>query len=288
MQKAHDAPRIEPRRPGLQVARTAQDSSGLTVKRQIPGTMADSDHRPAFFCTQRCGSAGIHPTDLYSSGITEMYEQSNASVNQLNGAAGQAKSVRTIDPTPPMNSVSLSHTPDCASEAGSRSEEEVHQLRSIVSELVAALDKTLKNDRGTAEECLKRAAAILDEADSPHPTAAPVQGGLAPWQVRRVTAYVDANLDKTIRNGDLAAVARLSPCHFNRVFRNSVGDPPHLYIIRRRIERAQGLMLSTDSSLSEIAAECGLADQAHFTRLFRRLAGDSPAAWRRARVSPRA
>jgi AraC-like DNA-binding protein len=79
----------------------------------------------------------------------------------------------------------------------------------------------------------------------------------------------------------------LSGFHFNVAFRKSVGDSPHQYIIRRRIERAQGLMLSTDLSLSEIAAQCGLADQAHLTRLFRKVAGESPAAWRRARANPR-
>jgi AraC-like DNA-binding protein len=74
--------------------------------------------------------------------------------------------------------------------------------------------------------------------------------------------------------------------HFAVAFRNSVGESPREHIIRRRIERAQGLMLSTEKSLSDIAAECGLADQAHLTRLFRRIVGDSPAAWRRARANP--
>ena len=110
--------------------------------------------------------------------------------------------------------------------------------------------------------------------------------GLAPWQVRRVLAHIDANLDTQIRNKDLAAVARLSVFHFNVVFRNSVGEPPHGYIIRRRMERAQGLMLNTEKPLSEIAIECGLADQPHLTRLFRRMVGESPAAWRRARFDP--
>jgi AraC-like DNA-binding protein len=63
-------------------------------------------------------------------------------------------------------------------------------------------------------------------------------------------------------------------------------DSPHGYIIRRRVERAQGLMLSTARPLRDIAAECGLADQAHLTRLFRRIVGESPAAWRRARIEP--
>jgi AraC family transcriptional regulator len=180
----------------------------------------------------------------------------------------------------------------------------VDQLRSLVTELFMALNETLREERTNAEERLQRAAGLLgtlqardvrdgrdarDAQDTPaaHPPATTSPGGLAPWQVRRVLAYVEANLDKPIRNGDLADVARLSQFHFNVSFRRSVGDSPHEYIIRRRIERAQGLMLSTDAPLSEIAITCGHADQAHFTRLFRRVVGESPGAWRRARCEPR-
>jgi AraC family transcriptional regulator len=56
--------------------------------------------------------------------------------------------------------------------------------------------------------------------------------------------------------------------------------------MRRRIERAQGVMLRTSSSLAQIAAECGLADQAHLNKSFRRFVGESPGAWRRARTAP--
>jgi AraC family transcriptional regulator len=106
---------------------------------------------------------------------------------------------------------------------------------------------------------------------------------LAPTLIQRVLLYIDANLENRIRNSDLAAMACLSVFYFNGVFRTSVGHSPHDYVIRRRVERAQGLMLSTDKTLAEIAAECGLTDQPHFTRLFRRFVGESPAAWRRAR-----
>jgi AraC-like DNA-binding protein len=162
-------------------------------------------------------------------------------------------------------------------------------LRSAVAEIFTALNETLRDERGKASECLQRAEALLEIVEQP---AAPAFGiapqGLAPWQIRRVLTHIDSNLDTPIHNKDLAAVARLSESHFNVAFRKSVGQSPHEYIIRRRMERAQGLMLSTDKALSEIAAECGLADQPHFTRLFRRAVGESPAAWRRARVNPRA
>jgi transcriptional regulator GlxA family with amidase domain len=112
-----------------------------------------------------------------------------------------------------------------------------------------------------------------------------MKGGLAPWQIRKVASHIEANLDKPIKSGDLAALLDLTPCHFSRAFRNSFGNSPLEHVIRRRMERAQGLMLSTGAPLSQIALECGLADQAHFSRLFRRTVGESPKVWRRARVS---
>lgn len=162
--------------------------------------------------------------------------------------------------------------------------ESLYRLRSAVTELFTALNETLRNDRTKAAECLQRAGAMLEIVE--RRAVITVRQGLAPWQVRRVLAYIDANLESRIRNRDLAAVARLSEFYFNVAFRNSVGHSPHDYVIRRRVERAQGLMLSTDKALSEIAVECGLADQSHFTRLFRRVVGESPAVWRRARTNP--
>lgn len=168
------------------------------------------------------------------------------------------------------------------------------QLRSAVIELSIALNEALRDERSNAAACLQRAKALLRGAEEPslseetslQPSRTGVRTGLAPWQVRRVLSFIEANLDQSIRNKDLAAVVRLSPFHFAVAFHNSVGDSPHAYVIRRRVERAQGLMLSTEKSLSDIACECGMADQAHLTRLFRKIVGESPAAWRRARVNP--
>lgn len=111
--------------------------------------------------------------------------------------------------------------------------------------------------------------------------AAVTRGGLAPWQVRRVTEYIEENLSSSIRLQDLAGIARLSHSHFCRAFKESLGQPAHAYVMSRRVQRAQGLMLSTGESLSQIAALCGMADQAHFCKLFRRLVGETPNAWRR-------
>jgi len=172
----------------------------------------------------------------------------------------------------------------CDAEAGDSSSVEL-KMRSAMAELCSAIRSALDEERGSAEDSLRRVAELLQGMGA---TAAaipePARGGLAPWQIRKVTSHIEANLDRSIKNEDLAALVRLNPSHFGRAFRNSLGQPPHEYVIRRRVERAQGLMLSTDASLSEIALDCGLADQSHLTRLFRRFAGESPRAWRRARI----
>jgi AraC family transcriptional regulator len=108
-------------------------------------------------------------------------------------------------------------------------------------------------------------------------------GGLAPWRIRRLTAFVEEHLSQPIRVADLGDVVGLSATHFSRAFARSFGEPPHVYVIQRRLERARHLMLTSDIALSELAATCGFSDQAHFCRLFRRHTGKTPAAWRRER-----
>jgi AraC family transcriptional regulator len=172
----------------------------------------------------------------------------------------------------------------------------LERLSAVVTELFNAANHALLNEHGPAEECMQRAGAFLQKHEAVSgqlagaPAAQPlpntqVRGGLAPWQIRKLITYVETNLDRTITTRCLADIARLSSFHFCRAFRDSFGDSPHGYVIRRRMERAQGLMLTTSASLGQIAADCGLADQAHFNKLFRKFAGVSPGAWRRARVT---
>ena len=172
----------------------------------------------------------------------------------------------------------------CDAEAGEGGSVE-QQMRLALAELCSAVKSALDDERSTAEDSLRRACEILQQMGATQAgMKQEVRGGLSPWQIRKVTSHVEAHLGRPIRNDDLASLVRLNPSHFGRAFRNSFGEPPHEYVIRRRVERAQGLMLSTDAPLSEIALDCGLADQSHLTRLFRRIAGESPRAWRRART----
>lgn len=155
-------------------------------------------------------------------------------------------------------------------------------VSAALSKLISVAAATLDSDRATARACIERAAELLGATDAVRPV--PVtsnRGGLAPWQQKQVAEYVAANIGSTIRVRDLASVARLSVGHFFRAFRESFGEPPLAHIARQRIQRAQSLMLSSRASLSQIAFDCGMSDQAHFTRVFRRIVGINPGVWRR-------
>jgi AraC family transcriptional regulator len=115
---------------------------------------------------------------------------------------------------------------------------------------------------------------------------APLGSGLAPWQAREAKLHIELHLTTKITTRELATLVRLSPYHFSRAFRDSFGDPPHRHVLKQRMLRSQELMLTTNWALADIALECGLSDQAHFVKLFRRFVGTTPGAWRRARSIP--
>lgn len=164
--------------------------------------------------------------------------------------------------------------------------------------LLADARRSLEQDIDLARHYLDRLSSLLtagrDEfchdlllvPERPCAHVPAERGGLAGWQKRRVIEHVERHLDTSLLADDLAAVARLSTGHFSRAFKISMGETPHSYIIRCRIRRAQILMLETGDTLSQIAYACGLTDQAHLTRLFRRIVGTTPMIWRRSWQQP--
>jgi AraC family transcriptional regulator len=106
-------------------------------------------------------------------------------------------------------------------------------------------------------------------------------GGLAGWQKKRLSEYISEHLADEISLFDLANIAQLSPFHFARAFKRSFGDPPHRYLMQRRIEFAKTLLENSTCSVTEIAQAVGFADPASFTAAFRRSVGTTPRTYRR-------
>lgn len=165
-------------------------------------------------------------------------------------------------------------------------------VTATVLELLAQADSSLDSDRDAVRVFITRATELItaeqvDRSAVRQPTRV-ARGGLLRWQMNRLKAYIDANLGSAIAASDLTAVVNLSASHFFRSFKESFGEAPFAYIARKRIERAQDMMRTTGEPLSQIALACGLCDQSHFTRTFRRIVGMNPNAWRREHAAPEA
>lgn len=104
-------------------------------------------------------------------------------------------------------------------------------------------------------------------------------GGLSAWQERTAKDMIGAHLDGALSLDEIAAGCGLSTGHFARAFRQTVGMPPHQWLLRRRIDRAKAVLASSASSLADVAVLCGFVDQSHFTRVFRKVTGATPGAW---------
>jgi AraC-like DNA-binding protein len=166
-------------------------------------------------------------------------------------------------------------------------DQQFHLVANSVARLLETARRELGHDQEAAKASLATASHILQaEIERCSGASGSARGGLAAWQVLRVRAYIDGNLHRTIHIRDMSAVARRSPAHFSRKFKLAVGESPHAYVVRRRLEKACHLMITGAASLSEIALSVGFSDQAHLCRLFRQAFGQSPANWRRERGTP--
>jgi AraC family transcriptional regulator len=159
----------------------------------------------------------------------------------------------------------------------------VHLVNNVF-ELVETAKRELDRDHVAAKASLATASSILQseiERRSRAKAKGTRSGALAAWQIARVRAFIGENLHRTIHAKDLSAVAQRSKAHFSRSFKQAFGEPPHAYVVRRRLERACHLMITSSASLSEIALSVGFSDQAHLCRLFGQAFGQTPSSWRR-------
>jgi AraC family transcriptional regulator len=142
-------------------------------------------------------------------------------------------------------------------------------------------------NREAAWRCLTDASMLLGTEPAESRVDAAIcdlqvrPGGLAAWQAKRALEHIEANLGAKMAIEEMANVVGLSKSHFSRAFKCSLGSSPMAYVAARRVERAKLMMTSTRERLTDIAFECGFADQSHLNRCFCRVVGTSPGLWRR-------
>lgn len=93
---------------------------------------------------------------------------------------------------------------------------------------------------------------------------------LTQYQLKQTLNYIQDNLGDEIELAELATVVRISPHHFGKLFKKSMGMPPYRYVLQCRIDRAKKLLTEERLSIAAIANQLGFYDQSHFTHVFRR------------------
>jgi AraC-like DNA-binding protein len=97
----------------------------------------------------------------------------------------------------------------------------------------------------------------------------------------RAKDVIDRDYAKPLDVATLAAEAHASTAHFSRSFKRAFGETPHKYLVRRRIERAKGLLRSTDLSVTDVSLDVGFRSLGSFGAAFRDLVGESPGSYGR-------
>ncbi|WP_375257026.1 helix-turn-helix domain-containing protein [Citreimonas sp.] len=109
----------------------------------------------------------------------------------------------------------------------------------------------------------------------------PVRGGLTGRQLVKVDALMRAEMRRRLSVSEMAEAVGLSESRFAHAFRESRGQSPHRALQALRVTAAQRLLRDPARSIADVAAEVGFADQAHLTRAFGAVVGQTPGAWRR-------
>lgn len=163
---------------------------------------------------------------------------------------------------------------------------ENNNLKVTLKKLQSVLDGSGINDPAYAETLgLLLLWELRHAADSRQSRLIVVRGGLTARQLKRVREFIDARIPSQITISDLAALAGLSPYHFIRAFKDSVGLTPYQYVLSERTRRARELLSYSSLSLDDVARAAGFSDASQLNRVFRKFTGTTPIAFRRETAS---
>src|SRR5262249_10099957 len=105
-------------------------------------------------------------------------------------------------------------------------------------------------------------------------------GGLPKHKLRRVTEFIDENLEYDLTLAEIAEMAELSPFHFARSFKQATGSTPIQFLMQRRVDFAKRLLVESEFQIVEFGLRAGFKNQSHFTTLFRKVTSMPPKAYR--------
>jgi AraC-like DNA-binding protein len=155
------------------------------------------------------------------------------------------------------------------------------ELRPILEELLGIFRRGDPAERHLADATLRRVLGLVNRDRGSHTVAAVRAAGDRRGQIRPVLAYVDGHCGESITLDDVAELVHVSPSRVRHVFRDATGVGFKQYVTQIRVAEAKRLLLTTDRSVAEIAAEVSYTNLHQFYRVFYRSSAMSPGEYRR-------
>lgn len=233
------------------------------------------EHRVIFYLsggvTAECGCEGLAQRrtqapcdfDLVPAGAVGFWEDSGpVEMLSVRLSSGLADSMAQALETPGGRAA-------LAPRLGARDRLVSHVAQALLAELEAPAGGRLYADT-LASALLVR---LLQDAG---PGRAPRRQTLSKPQMKRILDHVEANLSEDLGLAEIAEVAGISTPHLTSLFRRTMGQSVHAYVMERRTVRARDLLLSGRIGIAEASAEAGFAHPSHLARWMRRLTGAAP------------
>jgi AraC family transcriptional regulator len=155
-------------------------------------------------------------------------------------------------------------------------------LKATLQKLQSVLDGSGIDDHAYAETLGLLLLWELRHATDPrYSQLNPTRGGLTGLQLRRIKEFLDAHISRRVGISELASLVGLSQFHFIRAFKHSVGRSPYQYILSERISVAKEMLSKSDQSIADVALAVGFSDASQLNRVFLKLLGVTPTAFRR-------
>ena len=158
---------------------------------------------------------------------------------------------------------------------------EDQMLRWVMLRFTALLTDPAHDVPGYAETLAEVLSFDLTRIASGAVRRSPEGAGLSANQINLVIDYMESHLDEKTTIAELARLVDLTRFHFIRSFRQSVGVPPHQFMIQRRVERAKEMLTDRIHSIADVAMQTGFNSSIQLSRAFRRVVGVTPSEFRR-------